>query len=150
MLSNLRSWIIGFLGLFKKPITVKYRSDNEERIPLYDRLRGELILNLPNCRGCGFCVDACPNESLKMIDYDNGNPKNKDKKVPQHNLAMCTYCDLCVDACPFDTLKAGLVYDSAFYDVEEMIRSPEQLYEAWKEQRGKNEEEEENIKEEEK
>jgi len=126
--------------MFKKPFTTKYHTTNKERIVEYDRLRGELIMNLPKCVGCTLCVQACPNAALKMVSYDNGNPRNKKKHVPSFNLGLCSFCALCVEACPYDVLEMGKVYDRAYATMEDMLRSPEEMYEDWIEQKGEEDE----------
>ena len=90
-------------------------------------------------------MQTCPNESLKLIDcsdYNDINPANKLKRLPMHDLARCTYCDICVEACPFHVLQSGIIYDSAFYTREEMVRTPRDLYRAWLEQHKNNNREE--------
>ena len=142
LLTNIRSFFLGFIEFIKKAPTVAYRTDNEERIPLYDRIRGELILDLPNCIGCSICADTCPNNALHMVDYDSENPKNKTKRAPHLNLGMCSFCGLCVEQCPYGVLQHGTTYDKAYLTMDDMHRTPAIMYEDWVEQRGEEEEDE--------
>lgn len=137
LISIIRTFFIAVKYLFKRPFTVKYHPNNDERIAPPERLRGELILNLPKCVGCALCFEACPNgNALEMVPYDNGNPKNKKKQVPQYNVGGCTFCGLCTEACPYGVLRMGKVYDRAYTNYEEMVHTPEELYEEWKRQMG--------------
>ena len=144
-LRNVRSMLIGIVEFVKKAPTVTYRTDNEERIPMYDRLRGELILNLPKCIGCAICSEVCPNNALNMVEYDSDNPKNKRKQAPHLDLGMCSFCGLCVEHCPYDVIQHGTKYDGAYLTMADMHRSPEMMYEDWVDQRGEEEEEEPEI-----
>ncbi len=46
------------------------------------------------CRGCRFCIRACPFDAIKMIE---GKAKiNYDK---------CTDCGACVEVCPVNAIK---------------------------------------------
>ena len=139
---NFQSFLIGIGEFIKKSPTVEYRTDNEERIPDFERVRGELILNLPECIGCGICVETCPNNALKMVDYDSENPKNKKKRAPHLDLGMCSFCGLCVEQCPYDVLHHGTTYDKAYLTMADMHRTPHIMYEDWVEQRGEEEEDE--------
>ena len=143
MIKNFRSFLIAFGEAFKKAFTVKYRTDNVERIPDFERTRGELIMNLPDCIGCGICVTTCPNNALKLVPYESENPKNKKKVAPELNLGVCSYCALCVDECPYDVLAMGQIYDRAYLAMADMHRTPVKMYEEWIEQRGEEERDEE-------
>jgi len=139
-ITNIRSLIMAVAQLFRKPFTTRYHTTNKNRIPDYDRIRGELIMNLPKCVGCGICVETCPNLALNLIDYDNKNPKNKKQRVPELDLGLCSFCALCVDECPYGVLEMGQVYDRAYLTEEDMHRSPEEMYEDWIEQKGQEDE----------
>ena len=47
------------------------------------------VVNKDECVGCGVCVDACPNEAIKMVD---------DIAVIEADL--CIDCEACVSECP--------------------------------------------------
>ena len=143
MFRNVISWFIAAKQAFTKSETVLYTTENKERIPVYDRIRGELIINLPECVGCGICVQSCPNNSLKLVPYESKNPKNKRKLAPKVDLGTCSFCGICVDECPYDALAHGNAYDRAYLTLEDMRRGPVKMYEEWIEQRGEPEEDEE-------
>jgi len=46
------------------------------------------------CTGCGSCVEACPAETIKMI--------NNKAIIDQNN---CTGCGVCVDTCPNQAIE---------------------------------------------
>ncbi len=47
------------------------------------------------CRGCRFCMKACPFEAIKMI---NG--------IAEINYDKCTNCGVCELACKFEAILA--------------------------------------------
>jgi NAD-dependent dihydropyrimidine dehydrogenase PreA subunit len=46
------------------------------------------------CEGCGDCLDACPTESIEMVD---GKAVVKEDE--------CVDCGACVDACPTSAIS---------------------------------------------
>ncbi|MBI4456975.1 MAG: ferredoxin family protein [Acidobacteria bacterium] len=59
--------------------------------------RGEIHILSEQCKGCGFCVEYCPREVLKLSDSYN-------KKGYHPPLAAkvddCVHCQLCELLCP--------------------------------------------------
>ncbi len=68
--------------------------------------RGIIHIIIDRCKGCGFCVEYCPNDVLELSDefnikgYHPPFVKNEDD---------CIYCQLCETICPefsiFVTIK---------------------------------------------
>lgn len=54
-----------------------------------------LIVRNINCRGCGECVEACPDGAIIIT-------KEKERKI---DWEKCNQCVRCVDACIYDSLK---------------------------------------------
>ena len=52
------------------------------------------IKNGGDCVACSSCVEACPQDVLKVEDT-----------VEIANIDNCVSCGLCVDACPADVLE---------------------------------------------
>ena len=59
--------------------------------------RGEIHVNKDRCKGCGFCVEYCPEDVLELSEefnvkgYHPPFVKQPDK---------CIYCQLCQTICP--------------------------------------------------
>lgn len=68
--------------------------------------KGKIHIIKDRCKGCGFCVEYCPEDVLELSEdfnvkgYHPPYAKNEDK---------CLYCQLCETICPeysiFVTLK---------------------------------------------
>ncbi|MDH7593055.1 MAG: 4Fe-4S binding protein [Methanomicrobiales archaeon] len=68
--------------------------------------KNQLVLNIDTCTGCGICVEACPEEAIKLglvgavrrgaVDY--AAPIDVDE-------AKCSYCGVCPTLCPFSALS---------------------------------------------
>ncbi len=58
--------------------------------------RGQLRVDVEECKGCGLCVDACPpkvivlNERLNRYDY----------RTATYTGVGCTACGICFMVCP--------------------------------------------------
>lgn len=59
--------------------------------------RGELHIIQERCKGCGFCVEYCPKDVLKLSD--DFNSKGYHYPVAKHS-DLCVNCDLCEMLCP--------------------------------------------------
>ena len=55
----------------------------------------EIISEL-ECTGCAACYNICPNNSIKMLENDEGF------KFPQIDKSTCIKCGLCIDICPIE------------------------------------------------
>ena len=124
-----------FLQLFRKPFTVPY-PDKEK--PRAERFRGVHALNIDTCKGCALCAMNCPNFAIQMVK----RPERKFKN-PQVDLSRCMFCGLCVMACPFGSLIMTNIYDVVATSPEELILTPENMFERYlkfKKAAGKEEE----------
>ncbi|WP_456324191.1 4Fe-4S binding protein [Desulfonauticus submarinus] len=66
----------------------------ETREP-FKNVRGELRINIEECKLCGICAKKCPVNCIKV-----------DKKTGlwEVNPFECVYCGICVDNCPTNCL----------------------------------------------
>ena len=71
------------------------------RRPLdFDQVRiphGEVVIITDRCKGCGFCVEYCPKEVLRMSAGFNRKGYHPPKVV---KAEACTSCDTCEMICP--------------------------------------------------
>ncbi len=128
-----------FLQLFRKPFTVTYP---EKEKPRAERFRGVHALNINTCKGCALCALNCPNFAIQMV-------KRSDRKFrnPQVNLSRCMFCGLCVMACPFGSLTMTHIYDVVATTPEDLILTPENMYERYLKFKGIQEKEKKEKKE---
>lgn len=52
------------------------------------------MVKADDCVGCGACVDACPNEAIKLEDG-----------VAVVDADECIECGICVDECPSEAIS---------------------------------------------
>ena len=68
--------------------------------------RGEVHIIKERCKGCGFCIEFCPNEVLKLSDEFNSKGYHPPEVAKPEG---CVNCDLCQLICPefaiWSTLK---------------------------------------------
>jgi len=71
------------------------------RKPLdYDQVktpRGSVCIIRDRCKGCGFCVEYCPNDVLVMSQTFNRKGYHPPEVVKQ---GLCVNCNLCEMICP--------------------------------------------------
>lgn len=81
------------------------------RLPLDSEVhsiaQGSVIIIESRCKGCGFCVEFCPNGCLKVSKRVNEKGYHPPEVVLQ--AEDCTACGLCTLICPefaiYTTLK---------------------------------------------
>ncbi len=60
-------------------------------------LKGTIEVNPMHCKGCGLCVDACP-QNVIALDMEHLTPKGYH---PAHLISDgCTGCVICAVVCP--------------------------------------------------
>ncbi len=65
---------------------------------------GKIVIQQEGCKGCAYCVLACPRE-LIIIDQSRinnlgYNPALFKDNGDNNNKAACTGCALCAEICP--------------------------------------------------
>lgn len=58
---------------------------------------GEIIIREDRCKGCGFCVEYCPNDVLELSDNYNEKGYHPPEVVKPE---ACGYCGFCQMLCP--------------------------------------------------
>lgn len=103
---------ITFLHLFTPSVTIQYPS---VKVPMVERVRNRLYVNMDDCIGCDQCARACP-VSCIAIDTVKGLPTEDLGKTSQGkkkalwvtkfdiDFAKCCYCQLCVFPCPTECI----------------------------------------------
>jgi len=79
---------------------VKKPSDNAE----IATISGQIRINRERCKGCGYCVDFCPKEVLKMSHELN----NRGYLLPAvDDETKCRACGFCEAICPEFAIKVS-------------------------------------------
>lgn len=103
---------ITFLHLFTPSVTIQYPS---VKVPMVERARNRLYVNIDDCIGCDQCARACPVNCI-LIDTVKGLPTEDLGKTSQGkkkalwvtkfdiDFAKCCYCQLCVFPCPTECI----------------------------------------------
>lgn len=72
-------------------------------------INGRCTVISDNCKGCGKCVDACPNNLIELIPENASyvvrcNSKAKGKEVKNSCDTGCIGCGICAKLCPKDAI----------------------------------------------
>ncbi|MDX9924824.1 MAG: NADH-quinone oxidoreductase subunit I [Ignavibacteriaceae bacterium] len=115
---------ITFKHLFVPNVTIQYPS---VRVPMPDRVRNRLYVNMDDCIGCDQCARACPVscisiDTVKSLPSEDlgitSNGKKKALWVTKFDIdfAKCCYCQLCVFPCPTNCIYMTDVYEFSEYE----------------------------------
>ncbi len=110
--------------LFTPAVTVQYP---DARIPIPERGRNRLYVNMDDCIGCNQCAMACPVdcitlETVKSLPTEDlgvtstGQKKRLWVTKFDVDLAKCCYCGLCVPPCPTECIYMTDVFEFSEYD----------------------------------
>ena len=115
--------------LFVPAVTIQYP---EERVPMVERVRNRLFVNMDDCIGCNQCSNACPVncieiETVKSLPTDDlgltSNGKKKALWVTKFDIdiAKCCYCQLCVFPCPTECIYMTDVYEFSEFNRDDLL-----------------------------
>ena len=98
-------------SMIKKPSTLVYPFEKYEPLP---GSRGKIVINTPECIGCGLCIRVCPAFAIEMV----GKGPTCDMKWYS---GRCVFCAECVDICPRSAITQETTYDLADSSQEGLI-----------------------------
>jgi 2-oxoglutarate ferredoxin oxidoreductase subunit delta len=61
------------------------------------RVSGSVVVTVERCKGCGFCVEFCPSDALKLSEQYNSKGYHPPVLVSQD---LCNGCNICGLLCP--------------------------------------------------
>jgi len=120
---------VTFKHLFKPAVTIQYP---DVKLPMADRARNRLYVNMDDCIGCDQCARACPVncitiDTVKSLPTDDlgitSNGKKKALWVTKFDIdiAKCCYCQLCVFPCPTECIYMTDVYEFSEFEREDLL-----------------------------
>jgi len=121
--------MVTFKHLFVPAVTIQYP---DVKLPLPERARNRLYVNMDDCIGCFQCARACPVdcieiETVKALPTENLGKTSDGKKkalwVTKFNIdiAKCCYCELCVFPCPTECIQMTDVYEFSEFERDKLI-----------------------------
>ena len=115
--------------VFQPAVTIQYP---DVKLPLPERVRNRLYVNIDDCIGCDHCARACPVncitiDTIKAVPgEDLGQTSNGKKKalwVTKFDIdfAKCCYCQLCVFPCPTECIKMTETYEFSEFKRQDLV-----------------------------
>ncbi|HAP31806.1 MAG TPA: tungsten formylmethanofuran dehydrogenase [Firmicutes bacterium] len=75
---------------------------------------GRILIQEDGCKGCSYCVEACPRGLIKIDPERINNLGYNPALFAEHAAGQCSGCALCAEICPevlievyADNRKAG-------------------------------------------
>ena len=62
--------------------------------------KGKVIINRELCKGCYFCIKACPVKVLEKDTVPNSTGTYPAKSTDSETDARCIACSSCYEVCP--------------------------------------------------
>ena len=62
-------------------------------------MKGKIVIDTEMCKGCLYCVEACPNDLIKEATTLNGKGYYP-AEIDASKDGGCTACTLCAVSCP--------------------------------------------------
>ncbi|GKH33351.1 4Fe-4S dicluster domain-containing protein [Hungatella hathewayi] len=56
----------------------------------------KVYTDVSRCKGCGYCIEACPRHAVSVSDFINANGYNS----IQVDESKCIVCGICYKVCP--------------------------------------------------
>ncbi len=120
---------ITFRHMFIPSVTIQYP---DVKVPLPERSRNRLFVNIDDCIGCDQCAKACPVsciniDTVKSIPTDTmGTTSNGKKKLLwvtkfEIDIAKCCYCSLCVYPCPTECIYMTDIYEFTEFERSDLV-----------------------------
>ncbi len=100
-------------NLFSKSTTRLYPLEKKEP---FEKVRGELDINILECKLCGICERKCPAACIKV---------DKEEKTWTLDPFLCVYCGVCVDNCPTNCLFFNKQYRQP--EVKKFIKTAKKI-----------------------
>ena len=85
--------------------------------PETQKYANQLLTSNEKCTGCGYCVPACPNHAIRIVDGKS-----------QTDMSLCKVCGKCTEVCPQNIRETA----GREYTVPELVkelRKDEMFYE---------------------
>ncbi|MGI5914114.1 MAG: 4Fe-4S dicluster domain-containing protein [Bacteroidales bacterium] len=64
------------------------------------KVKGAIVVDTENCKGCALCVEACPTNAISLSEEVNGRGYNFAEASDPGACIGCANCSLvCPDSC---------------------------------------------------
>jgi len=68
---------------------VEVAAEKKRKVP-----RGEVIIIVDRCKGCGFCIEFCPKKALEVSPEFNPKGYHPPRLTSEDACINCRFCEL--------------------------------------------------------
>lgn len=115
--------------LFTPAVTIQYP---ELKVPIPERARNRIFVDMNDCIGCKLCSKACPVNCIDISTVKGlptedlgvtSNGKKKSLWVTNFKIdfSKCCFCSLCVWDCPTGCIQMTPTYEYSEYNKEDLV-----------------------------
>jgi formate hydrogenlyase subunit 6/NADH:ubiquinone oxidoreductase subunit I len=85
---------------------------------LSSNFRGQPLVDVTLCIGCGTCARECPSKSITLVEFEG-------KKHPMFHLDSCLFCYQCAESCPKKAIIPSALFELATTDKTQLAVDPQ-------------------------
>ena len=90
-------YVAEYFGTMEFIMCNSEESETEKKSKKKKKFRGEVYIDADRCKGCGFCAEFCPTQTLSISEKFNLKGYHPPEVT---DLDACTGCGLCGMYCP--------------------------------------------------
>jgi formate hydrogenlyase subunit 6/NADH:ubiquinone oxidoreductase subunit I len=102
----------------KKSLLNSIHTQSSIEAELSSNFRGQPLVDVHLCIGCGTCARECPSKSITLVEFEG-------KKHPMFHLDSCLFCYQCAESCPQKAIIRSGLFELSTTDKTQLAVDPQ-------------------------